>query len=188
MPSTVLVDVAGRRRSPATLPAFLAGRPAHNKGLRYPADPPTVQEIVAVMHAAGDETEGVRLRGLIVVLWRAGPRVSEALALAESDLAASRGAIIVRRGKGGKESWPAGVGGTAVSVAETRTGGLCRDAQAVRREINPTRHFHAVGWRATQFLAGQPAPAARRSIDLEVARGFRRHRAASARASAATTL
>ena len=102
MPSTVLVDIAGRRRSPATLPAFHAGRPPHNKGLRYPADPPSVEEIIAAMHACGDDAEGVRLRGLIVVLWRAGLRVSEALALAASDLDARRGAILVRRGKGGK--------------------------------------------------------------------------------------
>jgi len=57
MPSTVLVDIAGRRRSPATLPGFHAGHPPHNKGLRYPADPPTVEEIIAVMHAAGDDAE-----------------------------------------------------------------------------------------------------------------------------------
>lgn len=101
MPSTGLVDIAGRRRSPATLPAFHAGRPPHNKGLRYPADPPSVEEIIAVMHVCGDDADGVRLRGLIVVLWRAGLRVSEALALAESDLDPSRGAILVRRGKGG---------------------------------------------------------------------------------------
>src|ERR1700759_4489265 len=102
MPSTVLLDIAGRRRSPATLPAFHAGRPPHNKGLRFPADPPTVEEIIAVMHAAGDDAEGVRLRGLIVVLWRAGLRVTEALALGESNLDPSRGAILVRHGKGGK--------------------------------------------------------------------------------------
>jgi site-specific recombinase XerD len=102
MPSTTLVDIAGRRRSPATLPAFHAGHPPHNKGLRYRADPPSVEEIIAVMHACGDDADGVRLRGLIVVLWRAGLRVSEALALAESDLDPSRGAILVRRGKGGK--------------------------------------------------------------------------------------
>jgi integrase len=54
------------------------------------------------MHAAGDDAEGVRLRGLIVVLWRAGLRVSEALALVESDLDPGRGAILVRHGKGGK--------------------------------------------------------------------------------------
>jgi integrase len=102
MPSTVLLDIAGRRRSPATLPAFHAGRPPHNNGVRYPADPTTVEEIIAVMHATGDDAEGVRLRGLIVVLWRAGLRISEALALAESDLDPGRGAILVRHGKGGK--------------------------------------------------------------------------------------
>ena len=36
------------------------------------------------------------------MLWRAGLRISEALALAESDLDRSRGAVLVRRGKGGK--------------------------------------------------------------------------------------
>ena len=48
-----LLDAAGRRRSPATMPGFHAGRPPRNKGVRYPADPPTVEEIVAVMRTAG---------------------------------------------------------------------------------------------------------------------------------------
>jgi integrase len=98
MHSTALVDIAGRRRSPATLPDFHQGCPPRNKGLRYPADQPTVQEIIAVMRAAGDDSDGIRLRGLIVVLWRAGLRISEALAVAESDLDAGRGAILVRHG------------------------------------------------------------------------------------------
>jgi site-specific recombinase XerD len=54
------------------------------------------------MHAAGDDNDAVRLRGVIVVLWRAGLRISEALALTESDLDLRRGAILVRHGKGGK--------------------------------------------------------------------------------------
>lgn len=45
---------------------------------------------------------GQRLRGLIAFLWRAGLRINEALALAESDLDARRGAVLVRRGKGGR--------------------------------------------------------------------------------------
>jgi site-specific recombinase XerD len=98
----VLLDVAGRRRSPATLPGFGAGRPPHNKGLRYPADPPTVEEIVTVMRTAGDGPHGRRLRALIVVLWRAGLRIHEALALSESDLDHRRGSVLVRRGKGGR--------------------------------------------------------------------------------------
>jgi len=47
--SELLLDAAGRRRSPATLPEFHAGRPPRNKGMRYPADPPTIEEIVTVM-------------------------------------------------------------------------------------------------------------------------------------------
>jgi integrase len=102
MPSIPLLDCAGRRRSPATLSGFHEGRPPRNKGLRYPPDPPTVEEIIAVMRAAGDRSEGLRLRGVIIVLWRAGLRISEALALQESDLDRTRGAVLVRRGKGGK--------------------------------------------------------------------------------------
>ena len=81
-----MLDAVGRRRSPATMLGFHAGRPPRNKGVRYPADPPTVEEIVSVMRAAGDSPHGQRLRGMIAVLWRAGLRISEALALAESDL------------------------------------------------------------------------------------------------------
>src|SRR5204863_5165577 len=66
------------------------------------ADPPTVEEIVAVMRAISERAEGRRLRALIVLLWRAGLRISEALALRESDLDRTRGAVLVRRGKGGK--------------------------------------------------------------------------------------
>jgi hypothetical protein len=34
-----LLDAAGRRRSPATLPEFHAGRPLRIKGMRYPGRP-----------------------------------------------------------------------------------------------------------------------------------------------------
>ena len=72
MQAVPLLDRAGRRRSPATTSSFHQGVPPRNKGLRYPPDPPTVDEIIAVMRAAGAGPEGVRLRGVIVVLWRAG--------------------------------------------------------------------------------------------------------------------
>lgn len=94
------LDSAGRRRSPATLPGYHAGRSPRNKGLRYPADPPTVEEIISVMRATRDDSHGARLRAMIVVLWRGGLRIQEALAVGESDLDALRGSILVRRGKG----------------------------------------------------------------------------------------
>jgi integrase len=84
------------------MPGFRAGRPPRNKGRRYPADPPTVEEIVAVMRSAGDGVHGRRLRGLVVVLWRAGLRIDEALALGEADLDRRRGSLLIRHGKGGR--------------------------------------------------------------------------------------
>src|SRR3954447_7098095 len=100
--SELLLDRAGRRRSPATMPGFHAGGPPRNKGLRYPADPPKVEEIIAVMRAAGDRAHGRRLRAPIVLLWRAGLRIHEALALSEGDLDQRRGSPLIRRGKGGR--------------------------------------------------------------------------------------
>jgi hypothetical protein len=60
--SEPLLGAAGRRRSPATLSGFHAGRPPRNKGMRYPADPSTFEEIVAVMRSAGEKIHGERLR------------------------------------------------------------------------------------------------------------------------------
>jgi hypothetical protein len=86
-----------RRPCLATTPA------AHRatKGMRYPADPPTVEEIVAVMRHASDDRHGCRVRALLVVLWRAGLRIQEALVLAEHPLDHRRASILVRNGKGG---------------------------------------------------------------------------------------
>jgi len=97
-----VLDAAGRRRSPATLPGYHAGRPPRNKGRLYPADPPTVEEIIAVMRQTGDDRHGFRFRALIIVLWRGGLRIQEALALGERDLDARRGSLLVRSGKGGR--------------------------------------------------------------------------------------
>jgi site-specific recombinase XerD len=83
------------------LPSTPRRTPA-NKGRRYPPDPPRVEEIIAVMRKAGDRPHGLRLRGLVVVLWRAGLRIAEALALNESDLESAQGALLVRSGKGGR--------------------------------------------------------------------------------------
>ena len=89
----------------------IARRRPGNKGRRYPADPPRVEEIVAVMRQAGTDQYGRRLRGLIIVLWRAGLRISECPT--ESDLEVTRGSVLVRRGKGGaagRSGWTSGLG------------------------------------------------------------------------------
>src|SRR5919106_3922051 len=99
--------------------------------MRYPADPPTIDEIVAVMRHASDDRHGRRVRAMIVVLWRAGLRIQEALALAEHDLDHRRGSILVREGKGGRrrevgmDEWG---WGTAAAVAERPAGAAGRPA------------------------------------------------------------
>jgi hypothetical protein len=123
-----LLNAAGRRRSPVTLPGYLAGRPPRNKGLRYPPDPPTVEEIVAVMREAGDGIHGARLRALIVLLWRAGRRIQEALTLTEHDLepgpcssATARAAAVAR------SAWTRGAGTT--SALGSSSGWRCRSGR-----------------------------------------------------------
>ena len=97
---------AARRRRPSSLAGDDAGLPpgqaAQEQRPTLSPDPPTVEEIIAVMSATGNGAEGARLRALIIVLWRAGLRISEALDLAETDLDRSRGAVVVRAGKGGR--------------------------------------------------------------------------------------
>jgi len=116
-PTTVssMLDSAGRRRSPATLPGFHAGCAPRNKGTLYPADPPTIEEIVCVMRHASEDAHGFRLRAMIVMLWRGGLRVQEALALSEHDLDQQRGsarATGARVAAGVRSPWTDGAGRT----------------------------------------------------------------------------
>ncbi len=98
----VLMDAAGRRRSPASTPGYLAGRASRNKGMQYPPDPPRAEEIILVMRQAGRDRHGLRIRALIALLWRGGLGIPEALALNETDVDARRGSLLVRHGKGDK--------------------------------------------------------------------------------------
>ena len=149
-----LLDAAGHQRSPVTMPGYHQGRPPKNKGLRFPADPPPVEEIIAVMRATGNGADGARLRALIVVLWRAGLRISEALDLAETDLDRSRGAVLVRAGKGGRrrevgmDRW--GVGSVDRLHSDSR-GTTCRCA--VLRAAWPDRSEALGGFGGAQAAA-----------------------------------
>jgi integrase len=180
--SELLLDAAGRRRSPATLPEFHAGRPPRNKGMRYPADPPTIEEIMAAMRRAGDSVLGRRLRGLIVVLWRAGLRVHEALALAEPDLDSRRGSLLVQRGKGGRRrevgmddwAWRARARARGARRAAGRTAVLHRQRPEPRTAMVGRRgalRAAAGGARGRRATALRAAPAAPRPRGRDGARG-----------------
>jgi integrase len=172
----VLFDAAGHRRSPVTMPGFQEGRAPRNKGRQYPADPPTVEEIIAVIRESGGGADGARLRALIVILWRAGVRIGEALDLAETDLDASRGAVLVRRGKG----WPSS-GGRNGSVGLDATAAVARGSASAtaghvvvcdpRRDRRPTLGaivgpqaagaHRSPGWCAAAVRAASAASCAR---------------------------
>src|ERR1700750_2529349 len=130
MSAAVPLDSLGRRRSPAAVPDYLAGRPPRSKGRRYPADPPRTEEIIADMRRCGDGLYELRARGLIVVRWRPGLRIQEALDLTELDLDPRRGSVLVRRGKGGQrrevgmDDWASNSSGRG-----SRSASRCRSAR-----------------------------------------------------------
>ncbi len=75
----------------------------HNKGVKLPPEPLTTHEVRALLAACSTRAPtGIRNRALLVVLWRAGLRCSEALDLQPKDLDSWRGTIRVLHGKGDK--------------------------------------------------------------------------------------
>ncbi len=74
-----------------------------NKGKRFPVEVLTDSEVDALIEACSSRAPtAIRNRALIVLLYRAGLRISEALALKPKDLDADAGSIRVLEGKGSK--------------------------------------------------------------------------------------
>lgn len=108
------LDRRGYARSPITLPAYRQGKPAQNKGRKFPPEPLSKREMLALLDACGGGREDYaspfapraacpaarRNRALIVVLWRSGLRISEALALHPHHVDLEQGAIRILHGKG----------------------------------------------------------------------------------------
>ncbi|MTD43834.1 tyrosine-type recombinase/integrase [Conexibacter sp. W3-3-2] len=99
-------------------PELRRGKPAPNAGRRFPAEILTHAEIDAVLqHVGRPRAVRARNRALLIVLWRAGLRIAEALALAPHDLDLDAGTLLVRHGKGDQRR---AVGLDAQTVAELR--------------------------------------------------------------------
>ena len=132
------------------------------------------------MRQAGHDRHGHRLHALIVVLWRAGVRINEALSLAETDLDQRRGSILVRHGKNdrrrevGMDAWawtaiepwlaerlqlPVG---PLFCVIDGPTRGRAWSASAARIEL---RHLAAKAGVRRRFAAPPAAPRTRRGAD-----------------------
>jgi site-specific recombinase XerD len=88
-------------RPSVTMPGYHKGRIPANKGKKYPAEILTPSEISALFsQVSAGSSIGLRNRALITVLYRAGLRHSEALALFEKDVDLRAGTVAVLHGKG----------------------------------------------------------------------------------------
>jgi site-specific recombinase XerD len=99
----LLLDARGYKLAKACYPGFHKGRIPKSKGRKYRPTPPDAEEMHLLLKGI-DVTgpTGLRLHALMILLWRSGLRISEALALMENDLNAERGTIEVLHGKGDK--------------------------------------------------------------------------------------
>jgi site-specific recombinase XerD len=71
--------------------------------MKRPAEPLTKKEIWAIINAFSMRTPtGVRNRALVMVLWRSGLRIKEALSLRVADIDFEEGSLRVLHGKGDK--------------------------------------------------------------------------------------
>jgi site-specific recombinase XerD len=87
--------------SPIITPGYHAGRTAPNKGKTFPAEVLTEDEVKALIRSCSNRAPtGIRNRALITVMYRAGLRLSEALALKPKDIDQGAGTITVLHGKG----------------------------------------------------------------------------------------
>ncbi|MEA3503350.1 MAG: tyrosine-type recombinase/integrase [Actinomycetota bacterium] len=86
-----------------TQPGVLRGRVPANRGMRYPAEVLTPDEVRALMAQCSETSStGIRYRALITLLYRTGMWASETLALRPKDVDLRAGFVVVLRGKGGR--------------------------------------------------------------------------------------
>lgn len=114
-----------------------------NKGKQFPAEPLTPDEARLLFNACSKRAPtGIRNRALLVLLYRGGLRISEALAVLPKDLNPEAGTVRVLRGKG----------------RTARLVGLDAGAWAVLQVWMERRVQLGIGARAPLFctLAGEP--------------------------------
>jgi site-specific recombinase XerD len=103
----------------------MANLTSHNKGEKFPAEPLTRDEVLALMSVCSRRAPtGRRDRALICLLWRGQLRISEALALKVSDFDPARCTLRVLHGKGDK---------SRVVVIDTQAAAVLSEWLAVRK-------------------------------------------------------
>jgi len=130
--------------------------------MQYPPDPPRPEEIIVVMRQAGHDRHGLRMRALIAVLWPARLRISEALALNETDVDAARGSLLIRHGKGEKrrEAGMDRFGSEQLAAWLTHRPPLVMSCASSRLRPGSAAGSHPISY-ATRTLSNPPAKASR---------------------------
>ena len=97
-------DALGRALTPVNQPGARRGQRPANYGRTFPAEVLERSDLDRLLEAAVENgycpIVGQRNRTLLIVLWRSGLRLSEALDLEIRDLDLERGRLLVRQGKG----------------------------------------------------------------------------------------
>ena len=87
--------------SAITKPGYHAGRVAPNRGQKFPPEVLSADEVKALLSGCSNRApSGIRNRALIAVMYRAGLRLSEAIALSVKDIDPVQGTISALHGKG----------------------------------------------------------------------------------------
>ena len=101
MDSGCAMPYGGQMPGRITDPGEHHGRPSPNKGKTYPVEILTSDEVRALAaQCSYTSSSGIRYRALIVLLYRTGLRIGEALALRAKDLNLEVGSVVVLHGKG----------------------------------------------------------------------------------------
>jgi integrase/recombinase XerD len=98
----VRLDRRGRPYTAMMDPELRRGRRPPNYGRRFPPEVLTSAEVDRLLTGCGRGLAGLRLRAMIVVMWRCGLRIHEAVALHPRDVDLDLGTVTVREGKGHK--------------------------------------------------------------------------------------
>ena len=118
-----LLSTYGEAVVDVTRPGFHRGRVPANKGKTYPAEILTADEVRGLLAECSETSSlGMRDRALITVLYRAGLRCAEALALRLKDVDLATGSVTVLHGKGDRRRTVGIDPGAARVVATWRDG------------------------------------------------------------------
>lgn len=96
-------DRRGYYRSPVTFAESRIGKRPANAGRKFPPEPLSREEVNAILGQCGRGYAGARDRAAFVIMYRAGLRIAEVIALLPKDVDSRNGLVHVLHGKGDRQ-------------------------------------------------------------------------------------